>query len=509
MKILRVISDLYPDVVGGMGIHGHEMSKDQSMMGHKVTVYTSKGTAKNNESRSGYWIERFTNIRILGNAISLSLMLKLFQKKNDFDVIHAHSHLFFSTFICAVIRRLGSSPLIVTNHGLMSQTVPNWINHLYNLTVARWIFKTADTILCYTEEEKNQIVDWGIQPDKITVIHNGVDTTKFTPPEKIKPHKPQGSPKSDNKVQTGVYPGLNRSSSRFSGYAEAYVFVGQRKTVKTGVSTGLDESIDSGGFVGSCDSSNFVESIDSSGFAESGGLIKSNFYDPVKFKGLNESSEFADFIESGELIQSNCYIESNSYSYVESNVYVAPSKTCELLWVGRFIPGKGVGDLLDTFAVIHEKSPDCKLLMVGGGPQLDEMKNKIRELNLEKSIEIKAFIPNSQMNQLYQKSSVFILTSLEEGVPRSILEAMASGLPVVCTALPQISGVVKNGGMIIPPKDTQKFADSVLKILGNPQLSEKMGKNGRKNVVNNFSWHETVTKTLEVYQSLINNSKID
>ena len=485
MKILRVISDLYPDVVGGMGIHGHEMSKDQSGRGHEVTVYTAKGK-ENNESKSGYLIERFGNIRIFGNAISLSLMLKLFKKRYDFDVIHAHSHLFFSTFACAAVRKLGSSPLVVTNHGLMSQTVPKWVNNLYNQTVARWIFKTADTVLCYTEEEKSQIVDWGIQPDKITVIHNGVDTDKFTLlPEKIK------TPESYGLGTSTLSRGLNESN-HFGGFVESCVFVrsaeqdsinesGFSEFEGSVVSDGLSESNHFGGFVESCVFVRSAEqdSINESGFSEFEGSVVSD--------GLSESSDLDGFVESP----------------------VSDSQFCDLLWVGRFIPGKGVGDLLDTFAIIHEKNPDCKLLMVGDGPQLGEMKNKIRELNLEDNITIKTFIPNSQMNQIYQKSSVFILTSLEEGVPRSILEAMASGLPVVCTALPQIGGVVKNGGIIIPPKDPQKFADSVLKILSNPELAENMGINGRKNVVDNFSWQETVIKTLGVYQSLIDNSGIE
>ena len=291
MKILRVISDLYPDVVGGMGIHGHKMSKDHYHLGHDVTVYTSKRkvnhtipaddkTPSGTESllpdqpsnQSPYKIERFSNIRIFGNAISLSLMLKLFKKRRDFDVIHAHSHLFFSTFACALIRSLGSSPLIVTNHGLMSQTVPGWINNLYNRTVSRWIFTKADKILCYTEEEKSQIVDWGITPDKIIVIHNGVDTTKFTPEKTREDHEPgesrcvhqstqhhqvsYESPEAD--TPTEHYQPEISESINLSGHAEARVFVSPPSSVKSSSksSSSLEsevtiESAGLGGFIGS------------------------------------------------------------------------------------------------------------------------------------------------------------------------------------------------------------------------------------------------------------------
>ena len=94
MKILRVVSDLYPAVVGGLGLHAHEMSKQQAKLGNEVTVYTSNTDRRlRNEFKDGYNIIRFkTILKIGGNSFMPMLFFKLFHTKNDFDIIHAHSY---------------------------------------------------------------------------------------------------------------------------------------------------------------------------------------------------------------------------------------------------------------------------------------------------------------------------------------------------------------------------------------------------------------------------------
>ena len=107
---------------------------------------------------------------------------------------------------------------------------------------------------------------------------------------------------------------------------------------------------------------------------------------------------------------------------------------------------------------------------------------------------------------MYQNSSVFVLPSLEEGVPRTILEAMACGIPVVCSRLPQLVDIVDGCGLLVPLKDSQALADSVSKVLLDSSLAEKFRENGRRNVVENHSWKDTVKKTVQLYKELIWNN---
>ncbi len=133
MKILRVASDLYPVAVGGYGIHVHEMSRMQATLGHDVTVLTSNPNGLPEEEWvDGYRVLRFNHsIKMVGNTISPTLFFRLLEMRNDYDIIHAHSHLFFPTNVCALVKRYGSSPLVITNHGIMSASAPHWLNVCY------------------------------------------------------------------------------------------------------------------------------------------------------------------------------------------------------------------------------------------------------------------------------------------------------------------------------------------------------------------------------------------
>lgn len=365
MKILRVSSDLYPAFVGGIAIHAHEMSKIQGRMGNEVSVYTSFwGDEPREELRDGYRVKRFRGITIFRNSIAPMLLYDLLRKKGHYDIIHAHSHLYFSTVLCALARRLGSSPLIITNHGLISQTAPLWLQNVYIPTVGKWAYKGADKVVCYTDTERAQLVNLGINPEKIVVIHNGVNTDIFSPVGDV----------SDKK---------------------------------------------------------------------------------------------------------------------------------KILWIGKYVPGKGAEYLINGFQLFSKNHPDYQLVMVGRGPLKDKCIELIQELGITDKIVLKDFVPNNDLPQYYRESRIFVLPSLEEGVPRTILEAMSCGVPVVCTRLPQLVDIVSGSGLLVPTKDPQAIADALSQIVSDPALSRRLGENGRKSVLSDYSWEDTVRKTLNLYRVVL------
>jgi glycosyltransferase involved in cell wall biosynthesis len=365
MKILRVTSDLYPSVVGGLGIHTHEMSRIQVQKGHEVTVltYDSNSSLILKEQNVYEIIKIPAHLKIFGNTFSVSFPIELLKIYKQFDIIHAHSHLFFNTVICALLRRIGSVPLVITNHGFVSQTAPMWIQKIYLPTIAKWTFQSADKIICYTEIEKRQLIDLGISSDNIDIIHNGVDAKIF--------------------------------------------------------------------------------------------------------------------------IQSK----------------IIPDK--QILWIGRFNPGKGVEYLIDAFKIFLVTHPDFLLLMVGTGPSKEAILQKIHYLHLEKSIIIKENIPNTDVPELYQRSHLFVLPSLEEGVPRTILEAMSCSTPVVCTQLPQLFKIVSNAGILVPAKNPIALADAMSLIVENAKIAYMFGQEGRKKIEKDYSWEDTVEQTLSLYEEVL------
>lgn len=367
VKILRVASALYPSSVGGVELHAHEMSRLQARAGQDVTVltYRSDSGQSFSDDGDGYHIIRANaSLRVFGNTISFSQLFSLLKHWNSYDIVHAHSHLFFSTVLCALARKIRSTPLVVTNHGLVSQTAPDWLQQLYLPTVGKWVFKTADAIICYTETERDQVVNLGVSPEKIQVIHNGIDTGVFSPS-------------------------------------------------------------------------------------------------------------------------------------------VSPSPKKQILWIGRFTPGKGVEYLLKGFQTFAQEFPDYTLVMVGRGPLKDDSIRMIQEMGLEEKVVLKDFVPNKNLPDLYRESSLFVLPSLEEGVPRTILEAMACGRPVVCTALPQLGDIVSGCGVIVPTRDAMAVADALSTLVSDPALARDLGESARARVVSQYSWDDTVMRTLDLYALLV------
>ena len=181
MRILHVSSALHPYTLGGIAVHVHDTCVDSAKVGHEVTVYCTVPdiTAKSNLP---FTVVNFgLKCTFMRNNICINMLPKLFKNRYLFDVIHAHSHLFFSTNLCAIVRRFGSSPLIITNHGLRSPAIPSFIQEFYLKTVGRWTFNSADKILCYTQVMKQEMIELGVKEEKIVIIPQGIDVDFFSP----------------------------------------------------------------------------------------------------------------------------------------------------------------------------------------------------------------------------------------------------------------------------------------------------------------------------------------
>lgn len=188
MRILRVASSLHPEVTGGVGLHVHQMSSRQADNGHDVTVLTSDNGDRSlpvREHRNGYTIIRHREVaRPVDNSIAPGLLNTLRKLANRHDIIHAHSHLYFSTNLSAIFTKISSIPLAITNHGLFSQTAPQWLQKIYIPTVARTTLNTADRIFCYTDIAKRTLRERNVS-SPISVISNGINCQMFSPDERI------------------------------------------------------------------------------------------------------------------------------------------------------------------------------------------------------------------------------------------------------------------------------------------------------------------------------------
>jgi glycosyltransferase involved in cell wall biosynthesis len=112
----------------------------------------------------------------------------------------------------------------------------------------------------------------------------------------------------------------------------------------------------------------------------------------------------------------------------------------------------------------------------------------------------------SDVHRLYPIMDVSVLTSLSEGLSITILESMSFGIPVVATAVGGNPELVRHGesGFLVPPKDAASFADAVGRVLGDPQLAQNLGQEGREIVERDFALETVAARYAELYRGILN-----
>lgn len=182
MRILRVAQDIFPETVGGAPYHIHALSRDQAAYGHDVTVLTVSNSVDEQETvqRDGYTLIRQPpKVEVLGNQL-FTETIGILRGREDYDVVHAHSHLFFSTNVAAAYCWWEDIPLALTCHGLNSQRGPFWLSRTHLRTLGKWTYDSADVTFCYTDVEQTKLRELGVKAD-VAVVNNRVDTERFSP----------------------------------------------------------------------------------------------------------------------------------------------------------------------------------------------------------------------------------------------------------------------------------------------------------------------------------------
>jgi sugar transferase (PEP-CTERM/EpsH1 system associated) len=171
--------------------------------------------------------------------------------------------------------------------------------------------------------------------------------------------------------------------------------------------------------------------------------------------------------------------------------------------LGRLHPQKGFSDLLTAFAQVRQRIPSVRLFVAGDGELRDDLEAQARSLGMAEAVTfagVRADVP-----EILAALDVFVLPSLWEGMPNAVLEAMASGLPVVATAVGGTPEVVMDGvtGLLVPPQDPGALARAIERLLCDPGLRRTMGRAGRRRVEQHFDIRETVRQVEDLYETLL------
>lgn len=201
-------------------------------------------------------------------------------------------------------------------------------------------------------------------------------------------------------------------------------------------------------------------------------------------KAIAVSGDLAETMKSLGITEDKILILRNA---VDTEIF-KPSKNMELrhkygikeneiliLFVGYLDIFKGIFELIDAFYEINKENKNVKLMMVGTGPKKEELKRNVS--NLTDFVIFTGQILPSEIYKYYQAADIFVLPSYTEGLPVSVLEAMACGLPIITTNVGGIPEVVEDSlnGFLINSKDENELREKLKIIIKNDALRKKFG----------------------------------
>jgi glycosyltransferase involved in cell wall biosynthesis len=169
--------------------------------------------------------------------------------------------------------------------------------------------------------------------------------------------------------------------------------------------------------------------------------------------------------------------------------------------IGRLVPAKGHAVLIDAFARVIQSAPDAELSIYGYGNLRDDLQARIASLGLEGRARLEGRTENSA--ETLQNLDVFVFSSLNEGLPLVILEAMAAGLPIITTNIGGIPEIApKDLAWLVPPNDSEALARSMLHAVNCADLHER-GEMARQVATNCYGLEHMAARYEELYRRVL------
>ncbi|OPX63687.1 MULTISPECIES: glycosyltransferase family 4 protein [unclassified Methanoregula] len=167
--------------------------------------------------------------------------------------------------------------------------------------------------------------------------------------------------------------------------------------------------------------------------------------------------------------------------------------------------------LVRGFALAYQKNPALRLTLKGDGPQEDEVRRLVTDLGLDPCVTFRKRTGYSEVPRDYREADIFITTSVSDGTPVSVLEAMASGLPCIATSVGGIPEWIENGvtGLLVMPGSPEQVADAILSLVQDPILRKRLGDAAKGVIVRNGQWDTLMAQAEKDYLALVETYRQD
>lgn len=186
-----------------------------------------------------------------------------------------------------------------------------------------------------------------------------------------------------------------------------------------------------------------------------------------------------------------------------------PKQSQRCLFIGPLssaYPSKGLDVLLKSMVRVHQKFPMAELWVAGGGNRQEAFEIMAKKLGIAPRVRFFGQVDHSKIPSMMREANVIVVPSLKsEGAPTVIVEAMASGRPVIGTNVGGIPDLIQHGqtGAVVAPHDDGQLAKFIIEYLSNPELAARLGSQGRKQAEQHYAWSTVGKRYEEIFESCL------
>lgn len=204
---------------------------------------------------------------------------------------------------------------------------------------------------------------------------------------------------------------------------------------------------------------------------------------------------FSDVEDLDKLKIVHCGIDLNSYTIKNASENKAMD-IIKLLYVGRLAVEKGVPVLLRSLIALKNEGYRFHLTLLGDGPERASLEADVKANGLDGMVYFGGFSSQETVRNTLQESDVFVLPSFAEGVPVSLMEAMACGVPVIATNVGGVTELIEHGlsGLVVAPSDEVALKKAISSYIDNPELRTNIRKSARNTVETDFNLQAEINK---------------
>ena len=185
----------------------------------------------------------------------------------------------------------------------------------------------------------------------------------------------------------------------------------------------------------------------------------------------------------------------------------ASQKEKQFVYLGRLVFYKNVEVILKSFKIVAKQFSDAKLIIAGDGPHKKSLQQLTNKLDINDNITFTGYVTSEQKKKILSESNALLFPSLIEGFGLVMLEAFQQNRPVITSDIPPMSDIIQNNqtGLVVDPHDENKWADSIIALIKNPEISNKMGKQGNQTLQAKYNQKIFYDKLIKMYNDILSN----